>query len=127
MTTCPRCGKTNAAEIHTCSPQKPPPSGESHEDSLKSGEQARALVLADELVRCYHAGVGGPDLQAADELRRLHAELDKVKQITLRDEALLRRALRALVGSLENPNWAVAHGDTVAAIAALKERLKGKT
>jgi hypothetical protein len=39
------------------------------------------------------------------------------------DEALLRQALHALIGSLENPNWAVAHGDTVAAITAIKERL----
>jgi hypothetical protein len=85
-------------------------SGESHEDSLKSGEQARALVLADELVRCYHAGVGGPDLQAADELRRLHAEVKELHaecRVLVRqngewqakveaDEALLQQALAAL-------------------------------
>jgi hypothetical protein len=38
-----------------------------------SEEKALALRLADALVECFHTGVGGPDLDAAAELRRLHA------------------------------------------------------
>ena len=35
---------------------------------------SEALRLADALFECYHMSVGGPDLEAAAELRRLHAE-----------------------------------------------------
>jgi hypothetical protein len=136
--------------------------------------QPRALVLAEELESFPLAAAD----HAADELRRQHEEIEKLKR-DLRDymlaanaeaqlvdelqkenqqlaefviavggfwghtrsklvgedslaecinrgdtdEALLRQALYALIGSLENPNWAVAHGDTVAAITAIKERL----
>jgi uncharacterized protein Yka (UPF0111/DUF47 family) len=52
MTTCVRCGKTNAAEIHTCTP--------------------RALPLAYELER--HLGEFETAVRAAAELRRLHEE-----------------------------------------------------
>lgn len=34
--------------------------------------QSNALRLADALIQCFHTGVGGPDLEAAAELRRLH-------------------------------------------------------
>jgi len=35
-------------------------------------KQPEALRLADALTECHYTGVGGPDLQAAAELRRLH-------------------------------------------------------
>ena len=65
------------------------------------------------------------------EHNRYTAELEKerkelqsmLRQERTESEALLRQALHALVGSLENPNWAVAHGDTVAAITAIRARL----
>lgn len=56
MTQCPRCGKDNPAEIHTCTPL--------------------ALRLADALLEPVvldkHA------MQAAAELRRLHAQRDEL-------------------------------------------------
>lgn len=114
-------------------PQITPSSGESHEDSLKSGEQARALVLADELEVIEGLFV---QHEAAEELRRLHAELeelhaecrvlvrqngewqDKVKQITLSDEVLLRQALECLERS-DTLGWRA----NLPVIKAIKERL----
>jgi hypothetical protein len=58
MTHCPRCGKDNPAEIHTCSLPK-------------------ALALADILEKMP---LGECDHEAADELRRLHAENDKLRE-----------------------------------------------
>jgi hypothetical protein len=54
MTHCPRCGKTNAAEIHSCTP--------------------KALVLADELER--HIGEFEAATRAAAELRRQYEEIE---------------------------------------------------
>jgi hypothetical protein len=127
--TCIRCGKPfrSVDDIHTCTPP-------------------RALVLAEELESFPLAAAD----HAAAELRRLSAENEQLAEFVIAvggfwghsksklvgedslaecinrgdtDEALLRQALYALIGSLENPNWAVAHGDTVAAITAIKERL----
>lgn len=113
------------------SPQITPSSGESHADSLKSGEQARALVLADELL-------DGMDdehwnqlkADAAAELRRLHAENEALRAMSFdtkrsqTDEALLRQALEALVDARVRPAHKQDPSKYEAAIAAIKERLK---
>jgi hypothetical protein len=57
MTHCPRCGKTNAAEIHSCTP--------------------KALVLADELER--HLGEFETATRAAAELRRQYEEIEALQ------------------------------------------------
>jgi hypothetical protein len=59
--TCIRCGKPfrSVDDIHTCTPP-------------------RALVLADELER--HLGEFETATRAAAELRRLHAENDKLRE-----------------------------------------------
>jgi ElaB/YqjD/DUF883 family membrane-anchored ribosome-binding protein len=121
MTNCPRCGKTNVDPVfpHTCTP--------------------RVVLLADELER--HLGEFETAVRAAEELCRLHAEVkelhaecrvlvrqngewqDKVKQITLRDEALLRQALDALE-ELQYATTDKAFAMADATIDALKERLK---
>jgi hypothetical protein len=112
MTTCPDCGKPLYEDsIHTCSPQKPPPSGVSHEDSLKSGEQARALALADELDKTLDFQNRAWD--AAKELRRLHEELDA----TEKEANKLRGAVVLAVEALRRQG-------KEEAIAAIKERLK---
>ena len=92
MTHCPRCGKDNPAEIHTCTPP-------------------RALVLADALDNPPGAPLF---IDAADELRRQHQVIESFEQSVtdpenqpsqygtvplewyLRSEALLRQALEAL-------------------------------
>ena len=63
MTECPRCGKQNPAEIHTCTP--------------------RALVLADKLRQKWwrwEGTAGVVELQAEEELRRLHAENEELRR-----------------------------------------------
>ena len=81
--TCPRCGKTNAAEIHTCTPL--------------------ALKLADLLEPCCLTIGDAQQAVAAAELRRLHAENEAAHAVGIRQEqmlmdyeALLRQALDAL-------------------------------
>lgn len=66
MTHCTRCGKDNPAEIHTCTPL--------------------AMTLADALEKDkWH--VSGVTLQeAADELRRLHAENEAAHAVGIRQE-----------------------------------------
>jgi uncharacterized protein Yka (UPF0111/DUF47 family) len=54
MNHCPRCGKDNPAEVHTCTP--------------------KALVLADELER--HLGEFETATRAAAELRRQYEEIE---------------------------------------------------
>lgn len=65
MTHCPRCGKDNPAEIHTCTPL--------------------ALKLADELLAMF--GFTEIDERCATELRRLHAENEALQKA-------LRRVIR---------------------------------
>jgi hypothetical protein len=55
---CPRCGKDNPAEVHTCTPL--------------------ALKLADELETCW--GNDGMEAKAAAELRRLYEENVRLQQ-----------------------------------------------
>ena len=98
MTNCPRCGKDNPAEIHTCTP--------------------KVLMLVDAL-EATHPAVWPYGQEAAAELRRQHDELAKVKQITLDDEALLRQALHALRLIDDAMPFPVAKQT----IAALRERL----
>jgi hypothetical protein len=95
MNHCPRCGKTNAAEIHSCTP--------------------KALVQADELER--HIGEFETATRAAAELRRQYEEIEalqadvkkfreaascerdvrqQLERIVEADEALLRQALDCL-------------------------------
>jgi hypothetical protein len=117
---CPRCGKDNPADIHTC-----------------SLPEALALASLFERYAIDHEPSGWPAIRqielnyAAAELRRLHEEnetfrtryvtqtaYDTVKQIVADDTALLRQALEALE-----------RGETAlrfAAIAALRERVNGK-
>jgi uncharacterized protein Yka (UPF0111/DUF47 family) len=119
MTHCPRCGKTNAAEIHSCTP--------------------KALVLADELER--HIGEFETATRAAAELRRQYEEIegqaDRIQSIygqlndTEREvddlRLLLRQALAALefaLPALESAWYNKSESFKVQdAIAAIKERL----
>jgi hypothetical protein len=110
MTHCPRCGKTNAAEIHSCTP--------------------KALVLAELLETD-----GWPD--AADELRRQYEEIeaqafiiDSYCHLHKRDEALLRQALAQLEINRTNfykaPSKSICKmlaGGNDEVITAIKERL----
>lgn len=58
-----------------------------------------------------------------------HGSLKRQCPICERDEeiveanALLRKALDALVGSQENPNWEDGHDDVLAAIEAIRKYL----
>jgi len=68
---CPRCGKENPAEVHTCTPPL-------------------ALRLADELEAEFPLMV-----DTAAELRRLHAENESLKQALHMEEAIsFRRQLQ---------------------------------
>jgi hypothetical protein len=123
MTHCPRCGKTNAAEIHSCTP--------------------KALVLADELER--HIGEFETATRAAAELRRLHSDNEQLAEFVIavggfwghsrsklvgedslaecinrggNDEALLKQALECLERS-DTLGWQA----NLPAITAIKERL----
>jgi hypothetical protein len=71
---CPRCGKDNPADVHTCTPL--------------------AARLAEALADYTGCTLAQMD-QAATELRRLSTQADK-------DEALLREALKALEGRVVN-------------------------
>ena len=120
MTHCPRCGKDNPAEIHTCTP--------------------RALVLADELTTLTGTQKAKRTTakQAADELRGLHAEVqmqfqalkaarqlvEACYQSAKKDEALLRQALDTLAYWLEHGETPGAHDMIQRAHDILQERLK---
>ena len=113
MTHCPRCGKENPAEIHTCTPL--------------------ALKLADALENGTYLLWVERDATAA-ELRRLHEENEALRGMSFdtkrspADEALLRRALEMLndnhhyVADNEKHTYVMAH---LAVIEALHERLAG--
>jgi hypothetical protein len=109
---CPRCGKDNPPEVHTCTP--------------------KALVLADELER--HIGEFETATRASAELRRLYAENERLRSAANRgghmavawelqqaDEALLRQALECLEAM--NPYPASKEEQRATAITAIKERL----
>ena len=82
-------------------------------------QKPKALELADALTECVHAGVGGPDLEAAAELRRLQADNEA-------KDALLRQALEALEKyrrrMLVEAGCRCDNGDNI--IAAINEHLK---
>jgi hypothetical protein len=108
--TCIRCGKpfNSVDDIHTCTP---PP----------------ALALADELYR--YGTLNNPN-DAADELRRLHAENEaahavgiRQEQMLIDDEALLRQALEALERTTPMGFNMESDKKFYAAINALRERL----
>ena len=134
MTHCPRCGKDNPAEIHTCTP--------------------RALVLAEDLKLNHTYCPEEVLLEAAAELRRQHQVIESFEQSVtdpenqpsqygtvplewyLRHEALLRQARTAMqaakqyhgvVLSSDPPQdaWKAHSVDDKlsAAINAIKERL----
>ena len=105
-------------------------------------QKPTALRLADELTNCVHAGVGGPDLQAAAELRRLHELHELYQDKTRRQQAritTLEAALRQAVGALEQSvgtcfdQWS--HHEVMSrpehfvnqALTAAKQALEGKT
>jgi hypothetical protein len=108
--TCIRCGKpfNSVDDIHTCTP--------------------KAVQMADELYR--YGSLNDPN-DAADELRRLHAENEAAHAVGIRQEqelmeceALLRQALEAL--EWVEPSGTTGHGGVQArqqAIAALRDRL----
>jgi hypothetical protein len=75
---CPRCGKPLYQDsIHTCSPQYD--SEDATNDLIANSKLPPALALANHLERTMQWPLHG---KAADELRRLHAENEALRQLT---------------------------------------------
>lgn len=126
MTHCPRCGKTNPAEIHTCTPPL----------ALQLADWHKAM--ADEPKR--NEAKRDKHRRTETELRRLYIEAQTLRSCLFQmqeaanwsiakqedDEALLRQALEALefIPASGSMLGAQAEAKRVQAIAAINERLK---
>lgn len=88
--------------------------------------QPEALRLADALEDFwgnYHGPEEPHEMNAAVELRRLHAENSALRNSLATDEALMRQALEALIEQRCAPDYQTGSARE-ADIAALRERLR---
>jgi septal ring factor EnvC (AmiA/AmiB activator) len=132
MTHCPRCGKDNAAEIHSCTPTPGSELAQLYEQNAQLREQnteldAKLAETTDALkgLEVENDGLG-------DRIKSLYKQLNTTEKEVDDLRLLLRQALEALEYIVKPPCmcWAGCDDcdptkapDVNATIAAIKERL----